>query len=57
MKGWTYSSKKQEYPPEGTKTKEENGLEKTKIKLKQASLEWNDLDIQAELESFMYVDQ
>ena len=48
--------KKQECPPEGKKTSEENHLEKTKIKLKQAALEWDDLDIQAELKSFMYVD-
>ena len=48
--------KKQEYPPEITKTKEENCLEKTQIKLKQSALEWDDLDIQAELKSFMHVD-
>ena len=49
--------KKQEYPPEITKTKEENLLEKTKGKLKQAALDWDDLDIQAELKPFMYVDR
>ena len=38
-------------------TKDENRLEKTKGKLKQAALEWDDLDIQAELKSFMYVDR
>ena len=48
--------KKQEFPPERTNTKEENRLENTKRKLKQAALEWDDLDIQAELKSFMYVD-
>ena len=47
--------KKLECPPEITKTKEENRLEKTKRKLKQATLDWVDLDIQAELKSFMYV--
>ena len=57
MKGWTFSSKKQECPPERTKTKEENSLENTKRKLKQAALEWDDLYIQAELKSFMYVDR
>ena len=56
MKGWTSSLKKQEFPLERTKTKEENRLEKTKRKLKQAALEWDDLDIQAELKSFMYID-
>ena len=49
--------KKLECPPEITKTKEENRLENTKRKLKQAALEWDDLDIQAELKSFMYVDR
>ena len=49
--------KKQECPPEITKTKEENLLEKTKRKLKQVALEWDDLDIQAKLKSFMYVDR
>ena len=42
VKGWTSSSKKQECPPEITKKKDENRLEKTKIKLKQAALEWDD---------------
>ena len=49
--------KKQEYPPERTERKEENFLENTKRKLKQAALEWDDLDIQAELKSFMYLDR
>ena len=49
--------KKLEFPHEITKTKEENRLENTKRKLKQAALEWDDLDIQAELKSFMYVDR
>ena len=35
--------------------KEKNRLENTKRKLKQAALEWDDLYIQAELKSFMYV--
>ena len=48
--------KKQECPPEITKKKDENHLEKTKIKLKQAALEWYNLDIQAEVKSFMYVE-
>ena len=34
VKGWTYSSKQQEYPPERTNTKEETSLEQTKRKLK-----------------------
>ena len=45
VKGWTSSSNQQEYPPERTKTKEENHLEGTKRKLKQAALEWDGLDI------------
>ena len=53
MKGWTSSSNQQEYPPEITNTKDENSLEMTKIKLKQAALEWDDLDLQAELKSFL----
>ena len=57
MKGWTSSSNQQEYPPERTKTKEENRLERTKRKLKQAALEWDDLELQFQLKSFMYVDR
>ena len=57
MKGWTSSSKKQEYPPERTKTKEETRLERTEINLKRLALEWDDLVIQAQLKSFMYVDR
>ena len=56
VKGWTSSSNQQEYPPEGTKTKEENRLETTKRKLKQAALEWDDLYIQDELKYFMRID-
>ena len=55
MRGWTSSSKNLECPPETTKTKEENRLENSKRKLKQASLEWDDLGMQAELKSFLYV--
>ena len=57
MRGLTYSSKNPECPPKITKTKEENSLENTKRKLKQAALEWYDLDMQAELKPFMYVDR
>ena len=57
MRGWTSSSKNPECPPERTKTKEENHLENTKRKLNQATLEWDDLDMQAELKSFMHVDR
>ena len=49
--------KNTECPPERTKTKEENRLKNTKIKLKQAALERVDSDMQAELKSFMYVDR
>ena len=55
MRGWTSPSKNPECPPETTKTKEENRFEKFKRKLKQAALEWDDLDMQVELKSFMYV--
>ena len=33
-----------------------NLLKNPKRKLKQAALEWDDLDMQAELKSFMYID-
>ena len=49
--------KNPEFPPETTKTKEENRLEKFKRKLKQAALEWDDLYMQAELKCFMYIDR
>ena len=39
------------------KTKEENRLEKSKIENEWAALEWDDLDMQAELKSFMYIDR
>ena len=55
MRGWTSPSKNPECPPETTKTKEENRLENSKIKLKQAALEWDDLDMQPELRCFLYV--
>ena len=57
MRGWTSSSKNPECPLETTKTKEENRLENPKRKLKQAALEWDDLDMQAELKSFLYLDR
>ena len=50
---WTSSPKNPEYPPKRTKTKEENHLENSKRKLKRAALEWDDLDMQAELKSFL----
>ena len=57
VKGWTSSSKQQEYPPEITNTKEETCLEQTKRKFKKSPLEWDDLVLQAELKSFRYVDR
>ena len=39
------------------KTKEENRLEKSKRKKERAALEWDDLDMQAKLKSFMYIDR
>ena len=56
MRGWTSSSKNPEFPHETKKKKEENRLEIFKRNLKQAALEWDDLYMQAELKSFMYVD-
>ena len=57
MRGWTYSSKNTERPPDTKKTKEENRLEKSKRKKERAALQWDDLDMQAELKSFMYIDR
>ena len=57
MRRWTYPSKNPECPPETKKTIQENRLEKFKRKLKQADLEWDGLDMQSELKSFMYVDR
>ena len=57
IRGWTSSSKNPDRPPDTKKTKEENRLEKSKRKLKQSALEWDDLDMQAELKSFMYIDR
>ena len=37
--------------------KEENHLEKSKRKKERAAFEWDDLDMQAELKSFMYIDR
>ena len=37
--------------------KEENRLERTKIKLKQAALEWDGLYIRSQLKSFICVDR
>ena len=62
--GWQWGSegvdilikKIPERPPEIKKTKEENRLEKSKIKKERAALEWYDIDMQAELKSFMYID-
>ena len=54
---WTSSSKNPERPPDTKKTKEENHLEKSKRKKEQAALEWDDIDMQAELKSFMYIDR
>ena len=47
--------KKPESPPDTKITKDMNDLENSKRELKQAALEWDDLDMQAELKSFLYV--
>ena len=57
VRGWTYSSKNPERPPDNKKTKEENRLEKSKRKKKLASLEWDAIYMQAELKFFMYIDR
>ena len=57
VKRWTLSSKQQEAPPEPTKTKEDIRLEKMKIKVKIAALEWDDFVLQEQLKSLMYVDR
>ena len=57
MRGWTSSSKNLERPPGNKKTKEENSREKSKRKKERAALEWDDIDMQAELKSFMYIDR
>ena len=57
MRGWTSSSKNPERPPDNNKTKEENRREKAKRKNKRSALEWDDIDMQAELKSFMYIDR
>ena len=57
MRGWTYSSKNPERPPDNKKTKEDNCLEKSKIKKELAALERDDIDMQARLISFMYIDR
>ena len=56
VRGWTSSSKNPERPPD-KKTKEENRLEKRKRKKERAALEWDDIDMPAELKSFMYIDR
>ena len=57
VKGWTSSSKQQEYLPEITKTKEENCLEQTKRKVKRIAPEWDDFVLQEQLKSLMYLDR
>ena len=57
VRGWTSSSKNPERLTDTKKTKEENSLEKSKRKKERVALEWDDLDMQAELKSFMYIDR
>ena len=57
VRGWTSSSKNPERPLDTKKMKEENYLENSKRKKERAALEWDDLDMQAELKSFMYIDR
>ena len=57
MIGWKSTLKEQEAPQEITKTKEEIRLEHMKRKVKKAALEWDDLLLQEQLKSLMYVDR
>ena len=57
VRGWTYLSKNPKRPPDNIKTKEENRLEKSKRKKERAALEWDDIDMQSKLKSFMYIDR
>ena len=57
VKGQTFSSKQQEYPPEIIETKEEIGLEHTKIKVKRAALEWDNSMLPEQLKYLMYFDR
>ena len=56
VKGWTYSSKQQEAPPESIKSKEEIILEEMKILVKRSDLELDYFVLQEQLKSLMYVD-
>ena len=56
MRGRTYSSKNPERPTDYKKGRVELSR-KVKKKEKRASLEWDDIDMQAELKSFMYIDR
>ena len=56
VKGWTFSSKQQEAPPEPTKTKDDIHLEQMKRTVKRAALEWDDFVIQWQFKPLMYVD-
>ena len=53
VKGWTYSLKQQQVPPEITNTKEDICLEHKKRKVKRAALEWDDFVLQEQLKSLM----
>ena len=57
VKLWTSLSKQQEALPEPTNTKEEIRLEQTKRKVKRSALERDDLVLQEQLKSLMYVDR
>ena len=57
VRGWTSSSKNPERPPDNKKTNEENRREKAKRKKERSALEWDDIDMQAELKFFMYIDR
>ena len=57
MRGWTYSSKNPERYPDNKKQKRRIVYKSQKERKKRAALEWGDIDMQAKLKSFMYIDR
>ena len=57
MEGCASSSKQQEAPLEPTNNKEDICLEKMKKKVKRATLEWDNLVLQEQLKSLMYIER
>ena len=57
VKGYTSSFKQPESPPEIIETKQDTGLEHTKIKVNRAALEWDNFVLQEQLKYLMYFDR